>query len=119
MQFEPSIMVFEIDPIDKWLRGNSFAFIDIVDTLGVMHMPIFDQYGIKLKIKTIMTNREFTHNNRQVTIIFARSKSDIKTVRKAVKDIYKAICSEERELIDLYQRAHEEGFFADLHGLRL
>ncbi len=119
MSFKPAIMVFEVDPIDKWLRGQSFAYIDVVDTLGVMHLPAFDYYGVKLKIKTIMTNKEFSHKGRNVAIIFARSKSDIGQIRKAVKETYKQICSDDPELVELYVRAHEEGFFTELHGLRL
>ena len=117
--FEPSIVVFDNDPLDKLLRGTCFAYVDIIDTLGVMHLPVFDYYGAKIKIKTIMTNRDFTHNNRQVAIVLARTRNDISTIRKAVKEVYKQVCTSEAELVDLYVRAHEEGFFTELNGLRL
>jgi hypothetical protein len=117
--FEPSIVVFDSGPLDKFLRGTCFAYVDIIDTLGVMHLPVFDYYGARIKVKTILTNRDFSHKNRQVAIVFARTRNDTRTIRKAVKEVYKQVCTSEAELIDLYVRAHDEGFFADLHGLRL
>lgn len=118
--FEPSILVFENDPLDKLLRGISFAYIDIVDASGVaMHLPAFEYYGAKVKPKTVMTNPDFIYENCKVAIVFARTRSNINTLRKAIKEVYKQVCSNETELVDLYVRAHEEGFFTELHGLRL
>ena len=115
--FEPRVKVFEVDRFDKWLRGTPFAYIDIVDEMGVMHLSAFDSHDIRLKLKTILTNRDFTYKNSQVAVIFARSKSDIKDIRKVVKEVYEQIReSFPPELIELYERAHEEGFFVDLEG---
>lgn len=118
--FEPSVLVFENDPLDKLLRGTSFAYIDIVDTAGVvMHLPAFEYYGAKIKPKTVMTNPNFIYEDRKVAIVFARTRSDINTLRKAIKEVFKQVCSNETELVELYMRAHEEGFFTELNGQRL
>jgi len=114
--FKPRIHVFQTTRLDKLMRGSSFAFIDLVDNLGIAHQYIFEERGVKIKLGAILTSKDFSASGSKVAIVFARTRSDLNDVRKAVGFIASEIYQSDGNLFELYVRAHSEGFFPELSG---
>ena len=112
--FEPSIIIFETNKFDKFLKGNSFAYIDIIDAWGPMHPYVFDCCNVKIRTGVVHTSKEFTLGEYKVAIVFARTKNSFDDIRKALRMISTEISETNSELFELYKRAHKEGLFTEL-----
>lgn len=112
--FEPTIHIFGISKLDQLLRGNSFAYIDVIDNLGLEYQDIFEACGVRIRPGAVLTCKEFTTGKDKIAIVFARSRCNFDSIRKAVGRISEEVRATDEKLFDLYIRAHNEGFFTEL-----
>lgn len=116
--FVPTVHEFKVDKLDELLRGHLYAYIDLVDDTGIVHPQFFDYCGgIKFKLKTVFTNREYIIKSFRVAVIFIRSRNKIDDIQKVAEKISETIAATDKDIFDLYVRAHEEGIFAELPEL--
>lgn len=107
--FETRVHFFETDPISRLLSGRSFAYIDVIDDMGLLHPGILDKAGAKLKLKKVLTNPDYVLGNFRIAVVFARAKCSATEIRKGIESIAADLSASDDELYDLYKRAHAEG----------
>lgn len=112
--FEPTIHIFGISKLDQLLRGKSFAYIDVIDNLGLEYQDIFEACGVIIHTGAVLTCKEFITGKDKIAIVFARSRCSLDSIRKAVGRISEEVRATDEKLFDLYIRAHNEGFFTEL-----
>lgn len=107
--FETRVHFFETDPLSKFFNGRSFAYIDVIDEMGLLHPGILDKTGAKLKLKKVLTNPDYVLGGFKIAIVFARARCSTTEIRKGVESIATDLSASDDELYDLYKRAHAEG----------
>ena len=105
--FNPIVRQLEEGRLARFLRGNAYAYVDIIDSLGIMHQYVFEGLGLDAKIDNTYTDENLRLGSYRVAIIFIHSRSKLEEIEKATKIIASEIAEIGDSTFELYKNVNE------------